>query len=143
VAAATKYGKYILRPAQKVIKPAKGKSASTPVVLEELENWGGIKHRMKWLFITKPVLMLDQPHFHNFDEILGFYSCDPANALDFGAEIELSLGREGEKQIIKAPTVICLPKGLIHCPLNFKTITKPILFYRIYLSPKYVRKAVT
>jgi hypothetical protein len=112
----------------------------TPVNLEGLKDWGGIQHRMKWVFVSGPTLMVDKPHSHDFDEILGFYSCDPAHELDFNAEIELSLGREGEKQVITSPTVVCIPKGLVHCPLNFKTVGKPVLFYRIYMSPEYVRK---
>jgi hypothetical protein len=140
--AATKYGQYIMRPAQGLARQFEN-PAVTPVKLAGLADWGGIKHRLKWVFVTQPVLMVDTPHSHDFDEILGFYSCDPANELDFGAEIELSLGREGEKQVLTTPGLVCIPQGLVHCPLNFKKITKPILFYRIYLAPEYVRKAVS
>jgi hypothetical protein len=138
----TKYGKYILKQ-----NPGKNLNIKTPettsVVLEGLKDWAGIKPRMKWTFVSKPVLMINEPHSHDFDEILCFYSSTPASALDFGAEVELSLGREGEKQIIKSPSVVCVPKGLVHCPLNFKTITKPVLFVRIYTSPDYARKPVS
>ena len=139
--AATKYGKYILRPTKRV-ETGVVSSAATPVVLEGLKDWGGIKHRMKWVFISKPILMVAESHTHDFDEFLGFYGCDPAHEHDFGAEIELSLGREGEKQVISVPTVVCIPKGLIHCPLNFKRVDKPFLFWRIYVAPKYVRNPV-
>ncbi len=140
--ATTKYGKYILRPAKETDTRSET-SAVTPVTLEGLKDWGGIQHRMKWSFILEPVLLVEAPHSHNFDEILGFYGCDPAHERDFGAEIELSLGREGEKQVINTPTIVCIPKGLIHCPINFKTVTKPILFCRIYTAPEYVRIPVS
>jgi hypothetical protein len=136
------YGKYILKQS-----PGKSLNIKTPetisVVLEGLKDWAGIKPRMKWTFIQKPVLMVDEPHSHDFDEILCFLSSTPANALDFGADIELSLGREGEKQIIRSPSIVCIPKGLVHCPLSFKAITKPILFVRVHISPEYVRKPVS
>jgi hypothetical protein len=137
----TKYGKYILRgTGGKYLNQQT--SAMIPVVLEGLEDWGGIKHRMNWSFILQPIPLVGEPHVHDFDEFLCFLSCDPANELDFEAEVELSLGQEGEKQIIKSPTVVCIPRGLIHCPLNFKTINKPVLFCHIYLTPEYVRKPV-
>ena len=138
----TKYGKYILKqePGDNLnIKT----SATTQVVLKGLKDWGGIKHRMKWMFVSRPVLLVEEPHYHDFDEFLCFFSNNPAQELDFGAEVELSLGREGEKQVIKSPSVVCIPKGLVHCPLNFKTITKPILFVRIHVSPEYVRKTAS
>jgi hypothetical protein len=140
--AASKYGKYILRGTRR--KKSRGEtSAVTPVVLEGLKDWGGIQHRMNWKYISQPTLMVEEPHSHDFDEFLCFLGCDPANALNFGAEIELSLGKEGEKHIIDAATIICIPKGLIHCPLNFKKIGKPILFCNIYLAPEYVRKPIS
>jgi hypothetical protein len=138
----TKYGKYILRK-NKEQESRPETSAVTPVVLEGLKDWGGIKHRMNWSFISQPALMVDKPHSHDFDEFLCFFSCDPTNSLDFGAEVELSLGHEGEKQSINTPTIVCIPRGLIHCPLNFKKISKPILFCHIYIAPEYVRKPVS
>lgn len=137
----TKYGKYILRATRAKNSPWKT-SAMIPVALKGLKDWGGIRHRMKWAFISQPILLVDKPHSHDFDEFLCFLSCNPENVIDFGAEIELSLGREGEKQIIKSPTVVCIPQGLIHGPLNFKTTNKPVLFCHIYLTPEYVRKVV-
>ena len=138
----TKYGKYILR-GTRGGNSNRETSAMIPVNLKGLKDWGGIKHRMKWTFILQPGLLVDEPHSHDFDEFLCFLSCNPTNELDFEAEIELSLGQEGEKQIIKSPTVVCIPQGLIHCPLNCKTINKPVLFCHIFLTPEYVRKPVT
>jgi hypothetical protein len=134
----TKYGKYILTPSEKVeAGPALAGVITVP--MQGLNDWGGIKHRMYWSIVTAAVVMVDKPHSHKFDEIVGFYSCDPAHELDFTAEIELSLGREGEKQVIDSPSVVCIPKGLEHGPLNFKKISRPVLFWRIYISPEYER----
>jgi hypothetical protein len=137
----TKYGKYILK-AIRGENAHHETSATIPVVLEGLKDWGGIKHRMKWAFITQPILLENEPHSHDCDEFLCFLSCNPVNEHDFSAEVELSLGQEGEKQIIESPTIVCIPRGLVHCPLNFKIINKPVLFCHIYLSPEYVRKPI-
>jgi hypothetical protein len=137
----TQFGKYIMKPAAEK-KAQEEKPAEIPVVLKGLKDWGGIQHRMKWSFVSKPVLMVDKPHIHDFDEFLCFMGSDPTSH-EFAAEVEISLGQEGEKQIINTPTVVCVPKGLVHCPLNFKKIDKPIIFVRIYLAPDYVRKPVS
>jgi hypothetical protein len=137
--AESKYGKYILRGA-KGEKPGREKPGVTTATLEGLKDWGGIQHRMHWNYISQPVLMVEEPHSHDFDEFLCFLGIDPSNALNFGAEIELSLGEEGEKNIIDTASIICIPKGLVHGPLNFKKIGKPIIFCNIYISPEYVRK---
>ena len=125
--AALKYSKNILRQTAKNTK----KSAAIPLVLEGAKDWSGIKHRMNWQHITAPVILQKEPHSHNFDKFMCFLSNDPTGSFDFGAEIELTMGKEAERHIIDASTIICIPKGTVHGPLNFKKITKPILFCEI------------
>ncbi len=137
-----KYGNYILR-GTKEKKTGKEKTGVTTVNLEGLKDWAGIQPRMHWKYISQPVFMDEEPHSHDFDEFLCFLGIDPSNALNFGAEIELSLGKEKEKHTIDAASIICIPKGLVHGPLNFKKIGKPIIFCNIYNSPEYVKKPVS
>jgi len=108
-----------------------------PVILEGLEDWGGIQHRMKWKFVSKPGVIMGTRHLHEFDEFLVFLSCNPADDLDFIAEIELLLGEEGEPHVIVSPTIVCIPQGLVHGPLTFMSVDKPVLFSYIYLAPDY------
>jgi len=138
----TKYGKYIIR-ATGVEKPRPDISAVLSPVLEGIEDWAGIQHRINWKYISQPVVVVEEPHTHDYDEFLVFLASDASNAQDFGAEVELSLGEEGEKYIINTTSVVCIPKGLIHCPLNFRKISKPILFCNVYVAPEYVRKPVS
>ncbi len=140
--AESKYGKYILRGTVKE-KTSPEISPVTPAVLEGLEDWAGIQHRLNWQYISGPTLMVEEPHSHDFDEFLVFLGSNPADSKDFGAEIELSLGEDGETHIINTASVICVPKGLIHGPLNFKKIGKTILFCMIYLAPEHVSKPVS
>jgi len=134
----TKYGQFILKPPEKAGPPS-GTDGVIPVALQGLPDWGGIKHRLKWSFIIRPALIVNEPHRHDCDEFLGFYGCDPAHEYDFGAEIELALGQDGEKQFISTPSVVCIPQGLVHGPLNFVKVVKPVLLCHIYLSPQYRR----
>jgi len=119
-----------------------GTAPMFPGTLEGLKDWGGIQHRINWKYITRPTLLVEEPHTHDFDEFLIFLGRNPADPNDFGAEIELSLGEERETHIINTSSVICVPKGLIHCPLNFRKIGNSILFSIIYLARDYIRKPV-
>jgi hypothetical protein len=87
--------------------------------------------------VSEPVLMEELAHSHDFDMYLFFLGFDPDNMGDLGAEIEMYFGEEGEKHIINSPTSVYIPKGQVHCPLNFKRVDKPILFIHATLAPKY------
>ncbi len=126
----SKYGKYILRGAES----GPEKAAVTPAVLEGLKDWAGIQHRLSWKYVSQPATMVEEPHSHDFDEFLIFIGSNPAEALDLGGEIELSIGEEREKHIIDTASVICVPKGLVHCPLNISRVNKPFLFCNIQLG---------
>lgn len=140
--AESKYGKYILKGTKRK-RTRSETSAITSVDFEGLKDWGGIQHRMNWQYISAPVLMEEKPHSHDFDEFLCFLSCDPTNAYNFGAEIEISLGKEKEKHTIDAATIMCIPKGTVHSSIDFKKIGRPILFCNIYLAPEYVKKPIS
>jgi hypothetical protein len=58
---------------------------------------------------------------------------------DMDAEIEMGLGEEQEIHKITTPTSVYIPKGLVHCPLNFRRVGKPILFVHATLAPKYMK----
>jgi hypothetical protein len=79
------------------------------------------------------------PHKHDAHQLLMFCGGDPKNIRDFDAEIEIALGDEQEIQTITSPSVVSMPPGLMHCPLRFKRLTKPVLFFEILLSKEYQR----
>jgi hypothetical protein len=92
-----------------------------------------------WNCITEPFLMVNDPHSHDFDQFLHFYSGDSLHVNDFQAEVEMTVGEEMEKHVITETTVLYLPAGTLHCPLNFKEIRKPIVFMNVALTPEYMR----
>ena len=87
--------------------------------------------------ITEPVLMEEAAHSHDFDMYTIFLGFDPDNMGDLGAEIEMCLGEEEEKHIITSPKCVYIPKGLKHCPLNFKRVDRHVLFIHATLAPEY------
>lgn len=93
--------------------------------------------------VVTPMVMVDKPHYHDFDQILCFIGSDPYDMRNFGAEIELSMGEEGEKHIITSPTLVHLPKGLVHCPLEFKRVDKPVFHLELFLGSEYEKKATS
>lgn len=89
------------------------------------------------IYVTKPNLMEDTPHSHEFDMYVVFCGSDPDNMEDLGAEIEFFFGEEQEKHIITRPTVIYIPKGTTHCPLNFVRVDKPVMFLHATIASRY------
>jgi hypothetical protein len=87
--------------------------------------------------ITEPYLLPDQPHKHEFDEYLFFVGGDPLNMKEFDAVIEVALGEEWDIYTIDSTSIIYIPKGLQHCPINVKKVGKPFLFGHIMLAGKY------
>ena len=66
---------------------------------------------------------------------------DVKNITDFDAEIEMCLGEgeEQEKYLITEPTVVRIPAGVYHGPLEYKRIGKPVTFISVFLAPEYKR----
>lgn len=94
--------------------------------------------RILYSAVTEPHVLVDKPHVHDFAHFLCLFGSNPKDLSDFDAEVEMHL--DGEKNIIEVPSIIHVPKGLPHCPLNFKRIGSPIMFLEIMLTEEYVRK---
>jgi len=88
-----------------------------------------------------PVYLEREPHFHREEEYFVFLGAKlPDVFSSFDAEIELCVGPsldEMEKIVINKPTIVRIPKCMWHCPLDFKRITKPVLFQAVSLHGKF------
>jgi hypothetical protein len=104
-----------------------------------LEKFGGGHLSIDSIYITRPHLMISQPHQHEFAQYLSFFSANPNDAKDFDAEIEITVGEELEKHIIKSPTAVYIAAGMMHGPIEFKKVNKPLLFIDIAVTGKYSR----
>jgi hypothetical protein len=120
-------------------KISAGKGPVIQAVLDSPQGWSGIMHRIDWKYITGPTVLIEEPHSHDFEEFLIIQGNNPANPRDFDAEIELTLGEEGEKHIITGTTLICLPKGLVHGPVKFTRVGKPVVLVVYCMAPEYRR----
>src|SRR4030067_286138 len=134
----TKYGKYIIR---EPFKKGRNEEVIEPRLnLEGARHGGGANITLSRSWITQPFLMIKEPHTHDYDQFLIFAGGNPMDVRDFGAEVEFSLGKEGEKNIINTPTLVHIPPGIWHGPLRFTRIDRPIEFLDIFLAPEYIRK---
>ncbi|SHH94770.1 hypothetical protein SAMN02745823_01601 [Sporobacter termitidis DSM 10068] len=91
----------------------------------------GSKYNVGFQIFVKPFFIDRIPHRHSVDEYLVFMGGTFPNLFDFDAEIEFTIGKIGtdaEVFHITQPTVIRIPAGVYHCPLNFKRVDKPIFF---------------
>jgi hypothetical protein len=68
-----------------------------------------------------------EPHKHDFDEVLAFYGTNWDDPKDLGAEIELWI--DGEKNVMNQSFLAFIPAGIVHCPLKFLKITRPVFHF--------------
>ncbi len=82
--------------------------------------------------------MSTKPHVHDYDEAVFFIGSDPYHLDELGAEVEISIGEEGqeEKYTFDKPAVLVAPKGLYHCPIVTRKIDKPYVCMAVSLTGK-------
>jgi mannose-6-phosphate isomerase-like protein (cupin superfamily) len=91
----------------------------------------GAQYNVGFQIFVKPFFLDRDPHRHSVDEYLIFLGGTFPNVFDFDANIEFTLGQLGvdaEVYSVTKPTIIRVPAGVYHCPLNFKSVNKPVFF---------------
>jgi len=79
--------------------------------------------------------MSPQPHAHDFDEMIGIIGSGRENPRAVGGDVTIAL--EDEKHTITQSSLIFIPKGQNHCPIEFSNITEPVLCFTIGNTPKW------
>ena len=99
----------------------------------------GAEFNQSYQIFVKPFFLDRVQHRHDKDEYLIFLGASFPNVFDFDAKIEFTLGKDEdcETYIITKPTIIRVPAGVYHCPLNFKEVNKPVLFLATLLTPMF------
>ncbi len=133
-----KYGKYVLTDFKENSRLPQ--VASPQAYFRGAEQIPGANLNMGWQVFTQPIHLEKEPHTHDCDEYLIFLSAKLPDGFDFKAEVEFHMGEEEEEFIIDKSTIIYIPEGMPHSPLNFKRIDEPILFQAILLSPRFTKR---
>jgi hypothetical protein len=93
---------------------------------------------MGWQLFVEPYRLERTFHKHDVDEYLIFLGASlPILSVFLRCEIELFLGEELEKHVITKATVLYIPRGLQHCPLEIKVLRKPMMFSALMLAPYF------
>ena len=133
--AGSKYDKYFVK------EPLGTMGGFFPVVIANgARDYEGAEFSLRVHYITEPGVLVKEPHAHDFEQFYFFVGADLANIKDFQAEVEFSLGEEVEKHIISVPTTVHVPVGMVHGPLNFKKVERPIIFIDALLSAQYATR---
>jgi mannose-6-phosphate isomerase-like protein (cupin superfamily) len=75
-------------------------------------------------------------HAHDWGEVFGFIGTGGrGNTSDLGGEIEFWLG--GEKYLITKSSLVWVPPGLKHCPIQFNRIDHPFILFTLGMTRKY------
>jgi hypothetical protein len=88
-----------------------------------------------WIW-SGDMTMAPEPHAHDFDEMIGLVSwADKADPRTVGGDVSIMLGDEAHD--IKQSSLIFVPKGLTHCPIEFKKIKRPVLCFTMGNTRKW------
>ncbi len=138
----TKYGKYIIT---EPIKP-KTEAPWTPVLKAEesipmlrLDSTilkGAFYVESAWTLPPFANESHGQAHKHDYDEVLAFFGSDPQHPNDLNAVAEVHLG--DEIHTVTKSCLIFVPKGLSHCPIDFKRIDRPIFHFSCSNAHEYI-----
>ena len=137
-----KLGKYIVtKPKENLVVPEWGGSLSeersTRVMYLDSEVIKGAFYvECHWFWPTEQKdTSSPDPHTHEWDEVIAFFGSDRANLQDLGAEIELWI--DGEQNLINESFLAFIPAGIVHCPLNILSITKPVFHFAVGQGKQY------
>jgi hypothetical protein len=89
--------------------------------------------------VRKPYMFHETTHKHDFTEFFFFFGSNPMDLNEFDADIEFSFGTEREKHVISSPTIVTVPPGVYHCPLNYARVGKPFYCLEAFLTSEYSR----
>ena len=130
-----KYDKYFVK------EPLGTRGGFFPVVIANgARDYEGAEFSFRIHYITEPGVLAKEPHAHDFEQFYFFVGADFANIKDFQAEVEFFLGEEVEKHVINVPTTVHVPAGMVHGPVDFKKVERPILFIDALLSAQYTTR---
>ena len=129
--AAKKYGKYVVELEFK----------DGPGFYRQVANVNGreygIEFNVEYGAYRAPGYMGESPavpHVHDYDQVLFWLGGDGNDMGELGAQIELSLGEEGEKHMITSSTAVAVPKGMPHFPANILSMERRFMYLEMSCS---------
>ena len=91
--------------------------------------------QMNCSWYLRPNKYATEPHTHDSDEIIGFFSSDPDDPYTLDGEVEFWI--EDEQFILEKTCMIFIPGGMKHCPLILRRVDKPIFHFSTVTEGTY------
>jgi hypothetical protein len=132
--AETKYGKYII---QTPLVENKYPPYTPKLSFESKDHFPELNFGVRYTYLNQPITM-ETVHTHDFGQFLCFLGT-PQDLKIFDGEAELYLGEEGTKNIINVTSVVYIPKGMVHGPIVWKRVDRPMMFLNCILASQYTR----
>ena len=107
-------------------KPADYVEATSLAFLDDEVIKGGFYTETVW-FTKGYEEIAVHPHYHDYDEVLGFYGSDPDNPDDLGGEVEEWI--EDERYVMTRSFIMFIPRGVKHGPLIIRRVDRPIFHF--------------
>jgi len=133
----SRYARYIItKPKSHVPKASKNRPAppkpkaktSHLVSLDSSVLPGAFYADFVWIWSGD--LKMADTHAHDWDEMIGFIGgCGRKDERAIAGDIAMKIGTEQHK--ITKSSLVYVPPGVDHCPIEFKNITKPVLLFTI------------
>ena len=95
-------------------------------------SFGGVFYgKFRWFRVTTPeeFIFAAESHSHGQPELLNFYSTDPDDPYNLGAEIQMDL--LDETYSFHRTTSLFVPPNQPHCPLKIRRVDRPFMFFTL------------
>jgi hypothetical protein len=90
-----------------------------------------------WLWSGAAREPVGEAHTHDFSHVIGLIGGHQADPHDLGGEITIWL--DGNKEVFTRSCLIFVPAGVVHGPILFNKISRPVFFITIAMTGKYTR----
>lgn len=100
---------------------------------------GAFQMNTAWYYAVPEKDPVFEEHAHDSDELIGFFSSDPENPYDLGAEIEVSIN--GERHLLTRSTILFVPANMPHMPMRILKVDRPVFHFSVVTSHLYGNEA--
>jgi quercetin dioxygenase-like cupin family protein len=121
--------------------PVPGVKATHVMTADESVQKGFFTVDCTWLWSGAAKGPVGDPHTHNFSHVIGIIGGHPDDPHDLGGEVTFWL--DGNKEVLTRSGLIFVPEGVVHGPILFNKITRPVFFVTIAMTGKYTRTPST
>ena len=127
-----KYGKHVIR--EPFFKATEDFGGATVFKNNSDDKFGAV---FEYHCIDKLSWSISESRTRDTHELLCFIGGNPMNITDLGAEVSIHLGDIDEEHIINDATIVSIPPGLKHGPINVNKMSSPFVLLRIINTKEY------